>query len=401
MVTIYILGFAVGPLFLGPLSEMYGRYPVVILSTWTFNAWVLGSALAPNMAGLIVMRFLAGVGGSAVMTLPPAIVADLYPVEQRASASSLIIMAQSLGPAIGPICGGFIAQHLGWRWTYWILLIVSGSVTLAMTLFMQESYAPRLLQKKAQRLRKETGRDDLRTELDQNLSTTQILARSIIRPTQAPQLLTRSPIVILICAYVSSIYGFLYLWFTTIPTVFGETYGWPTSFVGLAYTPLAVGMILSLYLIMRTNDATVVKLTKQNNNVYEPEMRLPSTVYYAAFVPVSLFWYGWSTQEKAHWAVTIVGMVPFGFGMVGIFVPCQTYLVDVFPLYAASAVAASRASMSVLGAFLPLAGPPLYESLGLGIGNTVLGVIALVMTPIPMLLYKYGGTVRRRYPIKL
>lgn len=87
-------------------------------------------------------------------------------------------------------------------------------------------------------------------------------------------------------------------------------------------------------------------------------------------------------------AVPIVGMVPFGFGMVGIFVPCQTYLVDVFPLYAASAVAASRTSMSILGAFLPLAGPPLYESLGLGVGNTVLGVIALVMTPIPTLLYK-------------
>ena len=99
MVTIYVLGFAIGPLFLGPLSEIYGRRPVVVLSTWFFNAWVLGSALAPTMSGLIVMRLLAGIGGSAVMTIPPAIIADLYPVEKRGFANSLIVFVQSLGPA--------------------------------------------------------------------------------------------------------------------------------------------------------------------------------------------------------------------------------------------------------------------------------------------------------------
>lgn len=141
-------------------------------------------------------------------------------------------------------------------------------------------------------------------------------------------------------------------------------------------------------------------------------MRLPATVYYAACVPISLFWYGWSTQKHAHWyekkntghnvmkialhpqayethrSVPIVGLMPFGFGMLGIFLPCQTYLVDAFSNYSASAVAASRTSLSIAGAFLPLAGPPLYRSLGLGLGNTVLGLIALVMIPIPMLLYK-------------
>jgi len=81
IVTIYVLAYAVGPLFLRSLSETYVRYPVVILLTWTFNAWLLGSALAPNMSGLIAMRLLAGIGGSAVTTTPPATVADLYPVE--------------------------------------------------------------------------------------------------------------------------------------------------------------------------------------------------------------------------------------------------------------------------------------------------------------------------------
>lgn len=81
IMAIYILGYAVGELFLRPLSETYGRYPAVVLLTGTFNTWLLGNALAPNMSGLIAMRLLAGIGGSAVTTISPAIVANLYPVE--------------------------------------------------------------------------------------------------------------------------------------------------------------------------------------------------------------------------------------------------------------------------------------------------------------------------------
>jgi hypothetical protein len=81
-------------------------------------------------------------------------------------------------------------------------------------------------------------------------------------------------------------------------------------------------------------------------------------------------------------------MFPYGFGMLGIFLPTQTYLVDAFSKYAASAVAAVRTALSITGTFLPLAGPPLYRSLGYGWGNTVLGLLALIMTPIPMLFYK-------------
>jgi hypothetical protein len=87
--------------------------------------------------------------------------------------------------------------------------------------------------------------------------------------------------------------------------------------------------------------------------------------------------------------------------MLGIFVPVQQYLVDAFTPYSASAVAAVRTSLSIVGAFLPIAGPPLYKSLGLGIGNTILGVVALILTPIPFVFYKYGGAIRRKWPVTL
>lgn len=74
--------------------------------------------------------------------------------------------------------------------------------------------------------------------------------------------------------------------------------------------------------------------------------------------------------------------------------PIQTYLVDAFTLYAASAVAANTVARSLVGAILPLAGRPLYEKLGLGWGNSLLGFIALTMIPIPLLFIRYGEYLR-------
>jgi ABC-type nitrate/sulfonate/bicarbonate transport system permease component len=87
--------------------------------------------------------------------------------------------------------------------------------------------------------------------------------------------------------------------------------------------------------------------------------------------------------------------------MMGIFAPIQTYLIDSFPRYAASAVAGLTAIRCLFGAVLPLAGPSMYESLGLGWGNSLLGFIAVGMIPFPALIYKYGGMIRKKYPVKL
>lgn len=93
MITIYLLGYALGPLFLAPLSEMFGRYIVVVLSSWFFVAFLIGCSFAKTMPGLIIMRFFAGTGGSAVMSIAPAIVADLYPVERRSFAMGIVLVS--------------------------------------------------------------------------------------------------------------------------------------------------------------------------------------------------------------------------------------------------------------------------------------------------------------------
>lgn len=85
----------------------------------------------------------------------------------------------------------------------------------------------------------------------------------------------------------------------------------------------------------------------------------------------------------------------------GIFIPVQTYLIDAFPEYAASAIAALTATRSLFGAFLPMAGPSMYKTLGLGWGNTLLGCLGIMLLPFLPFVYKYGAVIRKRWPVDL
>lgn len=249
-----------------------------------------------------------------------------------------------------------------------------------------------------------------------------------------------SPIIFLLSLYMAVTYGLLYLLFTTITQVFQETYGWDPEICGLAYIGLGLGFFAGLAVVAKISDATVVRMTKANNGQFEPEMRLPACIFFAFFIPITFFWYGWSADKGVHvrspyfprlyswpkqtfppspnktkqnrteheaklthqqWIVPIIGLIPFGFGMMGIFIPIQTYTIDSFPTFAASGIAALTVSRSLFGAFLPLAGPSMYTALGLGWGNSVLGFIAIGLIPAPLLIYRFGGKIRKNYPVQL
>lgn len=132
-----------------------------------------------------------------------------------------------------------------------------------------------------------------------------------------------------------------------------NNYNWPTELTGLAYIGIGAGFFLGLAAVAKLSDATVVRMTKANNGVSEPEMRLPACVFFACFIPISFFWYGWTADKHVFWLVPLLGLIPFGFGMMGIFIPIQTYLIDCFPEFAASAVAGLTVRFA-FSSFLPL-----------------------------------------------
>lgn len=134
---------------------------------------------------------------------------------------------------------------------------------------MFEPYAPAILEKKARRLRKELNRPDLQSKLALQVSKSELLKRSLLRPLK---LLTRSPAVFLFSLYVATIYGMLYLCFITITTIFSSIYGFSIELTGLVYLPFGIGMIIALSILMNTSDKIAMNLRKKNNGVFEPEM---------------------------------------------------------------------------------------------------------------------------------
>lgn len=398
IVSIFIAGYAVGPLFTAPLSELYGRLPVYHANNCLFVVWSIACAFAPSLGALLAFRFFQGMAGVTPLTIGSGTISDLIPSESRGKFMSVYSIGPLLGPVIGPVAGAYLVQGAGWRWVFRVLAIASGLMTIFTIVMMRESYAPVLLKRKARRLQKETGNMRLRSKLDNGLPPRELFARSIIRPAK---MLLFSPIVFLLSLYMAVVYGYLYLLFTTITALFEEEYGFSQGSAGLAYLGIGIGMLIGLVAFGATSDKLVTYLANKNDGQRKPEYRFPHMMIGGALIPIGLFLYGWTAWAKVFYVVPIIGTAFVGCGLLAIFMPVGTYLVDAFTVYAASAMAANTVLRSLMGAFLPLAGPKMYSALGLNWGNSLLGFIAIALWPVSWLFFKYGERIRTSKRFKI
>ena len=266
---------------------------------------------------------------------------------------------------------------------------------------MRETYPVVLLERKAARLRKETGNTALKSKMALPYTPFQLFKISIVRPLK---LLVFSPIVLALSTYVAVVYGYLYLLFTTINQVFSTSYHFSQGSVGLTYLGIGIGSLFGVIIFGILSDKLLKYLTsKDPKGDQKPEYRLPPLIPGSFLIPIGLFIYGWTADKGVHWIAPIIGTSFVGFGLLATFMPIQTYLVDAYTIYAASALAANTILRSLVGALLPLAGRAMYQRLGLGWGNSLLGFITLAMCPIPVVFYRYGERIRKskRFEVKL
>jgi len=198
------------------------------------------------------------------------------------------------GPVIGPIIGGFIAQRAGWRWDFYVLFIASVIVSAGIMILNPETNPVVLMEWKTAKLNKEAGDPEVKLrnvytheKPVEELTRRNILLHGLIRPLK---LLFTSPIVFLLSLYVAFVFGLLYLLFTTVTEVYITVYGWSPELCGLAYLGIGLGAMAGIVAVAKTSDATIIRLTKRNNGVYEPEFRLPLCVFFGLMIPISLFW---------------------------------------------------------------------------------------------------------------
>lgn len=307
------------------------------------------------------------------------------------------LLGPLLGPTLGPLFGGFVVQYLGWRWVFWILAILCTVNTVVAVFFLKESYAPVILKKRKENLEKDTGDKYHIANEDHRPFRTQ-LASSMKRPLR---ILFTQPIVFFMAMYQAFIFGTNYSLYTNFQAIYGTKYGFSTTQVGLVYLAPGIGFLLAVWLVVPRIDKIYNSLTARNNDVPKPEFRLPLANIGSIFIPISLFWLAWTVEYRAHWFVTILSTVFFGFGQVTIFNTVQNYFIDSFSQYAASAIAAGAVFRSIMGGLLPLVAPSLFEAIGYGWGISMFAFLNLALSSFPLLFYLYGESLRMKFAIEM
>lgn len=390
LVSIWELGEAFGPLLIAPLSEMFGRAPVYHSANMLFCIFSIATAVSSNVDMLIAFRFFNGVAVASIV-LNPSIVGDMFVTEQRGNAMSIMTLGPLLGPVLGPVAGGYISQPIGWRWLFWLAAILAGAVEIGFGIWFRETYKAQILRRKAAAIRKETGDPLFRSEYDMKLRLRDLLTNST---TRTVRMLILSPIIFLMSFYVSVVFAYTYILFTTMTEIFQDKYGFSTGSASLSFLGIGVGFIIGMFGCRASLDRYVNRMKSRGG--MKPEHRLPPMVVGGLLVPISLFWYGWSIEKHVHWISPIVATALLGIAVVSTLIPAFSYLVDAFGIHAASALAATITLRAVTGAFLPLIAPPMYDKLGLGWGNSLLGFIALAFMPVPFIMMRYGARIRSR-----
>ncbi|KAG6818566.1 hypothetical protein H0H93_003939 [Arthromyces matolae] len=389
-VTFFVAGFGIGPLIFAPLSEVFGRKPIYCVSIFLYFIFTLPSALAPNRATLIVSRALAGLSASAPMCNVGGSVADLWAVEERGIPMALFSATLFMGPCLGPVIGGWIGQTIGWRWIYWVLFIFVG-VCFIFTLFLPETLAPVLLRKKAQKIRKETGDSSYQTlgELEaQPLSQT--LKIAISRPII---MLFTEPIVLFMSFYLSFVYALLYLLFFAMPIAFQEIRGWSGGMTGTSFISIMIGIMLAMC-VMPYQERIYARVTRDGTF---PEARLYPMMVGAIILPIALFMFAFTgAYAHVHWMGVMVSGAVFGFAMIILYIAANSYIVDSYSSFAASAIAAKTLMRSCVGASVPLFVTQMFHAMKFQFAGLLLALVGIVIGPMPFIFYRYGEQIRLR-----
>lgn len=395
--SVYLLATAFGPLIIGPLSEVYGRAPVLHVTNIWFLIWNIVCGFANSKGVLLAARFFAGFGASAIYALAGGVLGDVWRPEQRGTSLGIYILIPLLGAAIGPIIGGFITKAITWPWIFWSTSILQAVMIVLSFLLFEETYAVAILRRRAKHLRKTTGDNRYYTETEKlqgGRPTLWVLQRSLRRPVR---LLLFHPIVQVQTCLSAFYYGITYLVLSTFSDLWISKYNESISTSGLHYISMCVGEVVGAILGGPLMDMVFRKLKERANGTTAPEFRIPIMLPAAILTPIGLLMYGWAAQTQVFWLVVDIGAAIQAFGMQVAGQALQAYVIDSYADHTSSASAASQFLRSLTAFGFPLFGPAMYGSLGYGWGNTLLALLAATVgMPAPVLVWLYGSRLREK-----
>ncbi|KAI6716097.1 caffeine resistance protein [Marssonina coronariae] len=392
--SIYLLATAFGPLFIGPLSEIYGRSFVLHSSNVWFLVWNIVCGFAETKGTLIAARFLAGFGASAIYALAGGVLGDLWRPEERGKSTGAYLLIPLLAVAVGPIIGGFIAENSTWRWMFWSTSIFQAAMITVSFFSFQETSGALILRKRAALLRKETGIAayyTLNSLLDGDRSRLRIISKALTRPIR---LLLFHPIIQIQAVIYGFDYGILYIVLSTFSDLWKDRYGQSVEISGLHYIAVSMGELVASQIGGMMMDYLWKRAKRENP---APESRIPLVFPGCVIGSVGMLIYGWTAEYHLHWAVVDVGVFVLLFGLQLGGPPMTGYVIEAYPEHTSSAMAATQFVKSLTAFCFPLFAPTMYNVLGYGWSNSLLALLGLMLgIPLPWWLWKNGARLRAK-----
>ncbi|KAF3761474.1 MFS general substrate transporter [Cryphonectria parasitica EP155] len=394
VLSLFVLGFALGPLIWAPISEVYGRRWSILPAVFVLGLFSIATAVSNNAASIFATRFMGGIFGSAPISNVSAALGDFYSPKTRGVAMAFLAMCVVGGPCLAPLMGAAIVvnPHLGWRWTEYILAIMVFAVFLLALIDMPETYPPVLLKRKAKQMRKATGDERYwHPQEHEKISVQNVLTKYLTRPVR---MFFTEPMLMYIAIYASFVYGLLFLTLEVFPIVFYEQRKWGLVVSELPFLGLFVGVLCAMFVNI-LNQPLYIRAMVKNNGRAVPEARLPPMIVGGFLFSIGLFWFGWTATPRYPWASPVVAAAFIGAGFNIVFQQCLNFLVDTYGPFAASAMASNTFLRSLLACALPLAARPMFLNMGIGPAASLLGGISCLALPVPLIFMKYGVKLRK------
>ncbi|CAF1276991.1 unnamed protein product [Adineta steineri] len=368
--SVYVLGNSFGGLIWGVLSDCYGRRSIMLLGLCGFALSVASSYFSPNIHIFLVSRILQGAFICVTLIVGQATIADIYPPNERGRAIAFFYAFYFTGSIVGPIIGGPLSYHFGWRSTFVVVEILTIVLFILYVLFVPETHQYIIVSKYHDMGTKLLEYDLLvKPKLQNPCSTLAYLKETTILPY----------VFVLGIGYMSMNVAHIFfpIELSKVP------YDYKPDLIGMLYVPISIaafsgsiiGGILSDYAAVRYK--TTLRID---------EGHVVPALLFSILTPIGLIIYGWSCQYGMHVSLPVIGIVIFTFGQTATRPGIYSFYTIKYQQHSANIVAANNFVQLLLTSIMLTSTAIIVESIGNGLYFTTMAVGNILATIVPAMI---------------
>ncbi|BCR85714.1 putative MFS transporter [Aspergillus chevalieri] len=387
--ALYLAFMGISSTFWGPISQVYGRRPIFVVSSILFCAFTIATTLSPDLAAYFVFRVLTAFQGTSFLVVGSSAVGDIFEQRKRATALVWVLSGSMVGPAIGPFLGGVVVTFRQWRVVFWLLSAMNGFAALLIICFFPET----IPYKSSRELKGHTLPK----------KTKMVLHR--ISPIRVIVMLFKYPNIFSVGLAAGALVWNQYALLTPIRYILNPRFNLHSPIQsGLFYLVPGAGFLAGSLVGGRWVDYCMKKCVAKRGGVRISEDRLKSSlVHIILIVPGCILIYGWTLEKEVGGIpVPVIAMFVQGVSQLFCMPSLNTYCLDVMHHKGRSAevVAGNYVFRYVFAALGTGVALPAIEAIGVGWFNTLSALFLSLTGGLIWLTAIYGPKWREAIDAK-